>query len=261
MHSTFLIVLGWVALTHFLDGHSLAATINGVLFILILFGIVVLHELGHALSARRYGIRTRNITLLPIGGVARRERMADNPKQKLVVALVGPALNVVLAIGLFILLVTVSGIPDTNNLTLVEGNFFARVMALSIVLAVFNLLPAFPMDGGRVLRAVLGMKMDDNVQTKQIADYVGQAIPILFGIGGLLVFDYPLLIFIAFFVWIGAAEEASMVQMKSALGGIPIRQAMITDFQMLSPDDMLQQTDEHILEASNRIFHLTRTGV
>ncbi|MDW8366320.1 MAG: site-2 protease family protein, partial [Abditibacteriales bacterium] len=257
MHATFLLLLGWVVLNHYLQGHSVALTVQGLLFILTLFGIVVLHELGHALTAKHFGIRTRDITLLPIGGVARLERMPEDPKQELLVALAGPAVNIVLAGGLLVVLVPVAGLAALSDVALVGGQFLVKLMWVNVALAVFNLLPAFPMDGGRVLRAVLAMKMD-YVQATQIAASVGQVMAFLFGFIGL--FYNPFLVFIALFVWMGAAEEAAMVQMKSSLSGIPISKAMITDFRTLSPHDSLARAVEHVLAGFQQDFPVVEEG-
>ena len=161
VHATFLLLLAWVALIHYQQGRSLAAAASGLVFILTLFAIVVLHELGHALTARRFGIGTRDITLLPIGGVARLERMPEEPGQELLVALAGPAVNVALAAVLFVILVSVGGSPVLPSMTVLGGSWLARLMWVNVVLAVFNLLPAFPMDGGRVLRALLALRAGD----------------------------------------------------------------------------------------------------
>jgi Zn-dependent protease/predicted transcriptional regulator len=251
VHATFLLLLGWVALSYYLAGQSIAMMINGVAFMLALFGIVVLHELGHALTAKRFGIQTRDITLLPIGGVARLERMPDDPKQELWVALAGPAVNVVLAAVLYIAIALTSGPPSLSNLSMVSGNFWEKLLWVNVSLAAFNLLPAFPMDGGRVLRALLAMRMD-YVRATQIAAHVGQGMALLFGFIGL--FYNPFLVFIALFVWMGASQEASMVQMKSALGGIPIQAAMIKDFRTLAPSDTLERAVEHILAGFQQDF-------
>lgn len=257
MHSTFLILLGWVALSHFLERHSVADAIDGLVFIVALFGVVVLHELGHALTAKRFGIRTRDITLLPIGGVARLERMPDDPKQELLVALAGPAVNVSLAALLYVLLILVAGPETWRDVALVGGQFLAKLMWANVALAVFNLLPAFPMDGGRVLRALLATKME-YLRATHIAASVGQAMAFFFGFVGL--FSNPFLVFIALFVWVGAAEEAAMAQMKSALGGIPISRAMITDFHTLSPQDPLGRAVEHILAGFQQDFPVVEGG-
>lgn len=251
IHGTFMILLGWVALSHFLVRQSIVDTLSGLLFIIALFGIVVLHELGHALTARRFGIRTRDITLLPIGGVARLERMPDDPKQELFVALAGPAVNVALAVLLGLILLPTRGLTGLGNFVVAGGEILSKLLWVNIILAVFNLLPAFPMDGGRVLRALLALRMD-YMQATQIAANIGQAMALFFGLIGLFV--NPFLLFIALFVWIGATEEASMVQMRTSLGGIPISRAMITDFRTLSPQDPLEQAIEHILAGFQQDF-------
>jgi Zn-dependent protease/predicted transcriptional regulator len=257
LHATFLILLAWVGLSHYLARHSLGDAADGLLFISTLFGIVVLHELGHALAARRYGIRTRDITLLPIGGVARLERMPEDPRQELVVALAGPAVNVVLAILLLALLVPAAALRNFGDVQLVGGHFLSKLVWVNVALVVFNLIPAFPMDGGRVLRALLAMRME-YVRATEIAARIGQGLALVFGAVGL--FWNPFLIFIALFVWMGAAGEAGMVQMKSALGGIPIRQVMITDYQTLSPQDPLSRAVEHIMAGFQQDFPVVTNG-
>ena len=152
VHYSFLLLLGWVTLTHYGAHGDLGEAIRGLVFIVALFGLVVLHELGHALAARRYGIRTRDITLLPIGGVAQLEGMPKDPKQELLVALAGPAVNVVLAAGLYAVLALGQGLTPAGGVLSVGGSFLDQLLWLNVSLAVFNLLPAFPMDGGRVLR-------------------------------------------------------------------------------------------------------------
>jgi Zn-dependent protease/predicted transcriptional regulator len=257
MHVTFLLLIGWVALSHWIQGDSLAAAVEGTGFILALFGCVVLHEYGHALTARKYGIKTRDITLLPIGGVARLERMPDKPAQELWVALAGPAVNVVIAIGLYAWLQITSSLVPLSQLEVGSGSFIERLMVVNLFLVGFNLVPAFPMDGGRVVRALLAMRMEYTRAT-QIAASLGQTVAILFGFVGL--FSNPFLLFIAFFVWIGAAQEASMVQMKSALAGIPASRAMLTDFRTLAPNDTLSHAVDLILAGSQQDFPVASNG-
>ncbi len=251
MHFTFLLLIGWVLLSHWAAGESLAVAVEGVGFILALFGCVVLREYGHALTARRYGIKTRDITLLPIGGVARLERMPDKPAQELWVALAGPAVNVVIAIVLFAWLLLTSALVPIDELEVGSGSFIERLMVVNIVLVGFNLIPAFPMDGGRVVRALLAMRME-YTQATQIAASLGQSIAILFGFLGLV--SNPFLLFIAFFVWIGAGQESSMTQIKSALAGIPVSRAMLTDFQTVAQHDTLSRAVELILAGSQQDF-------
>lgn len=257
MHATFLVLIGWVFLAHWLQGESLGAAVVGVAFILALFGCVVLHEYGHALTARRYGVKTRDITLLPIGGVARLERMPDEPQQELWVALAGPAVNVVITIVLYLWLQLTSGLVPLSQLDVGSGSFLERLMVVNLFLAGFNLVPAFPMDGGRVVRALLALRMEYTRAT-QIAASLGQSIAILFGFFGLL-FN-PFLLFIAFFVWIGAAQEASMTQMKTALAGIPVSRAMLTNFRTLRSEDSLARAVELILAGSQHDFPVLGDG-
>lgn len=258
VHVTFLILVGWVALSHYRARQSSADALIGVAFILCLFGIVVLHELGHALTARRFGIATRDITLLPIGGVARLERMPEDPKQELLVALAGPAVNVALAAILFVVLALGAGLAPYGDVVRIGGGFLNQMFWVNVSLAVFNLLPAFPMDGGRVLRALLALRMD-YVRATQIAAGVGQAVAVVFGFVG-LVQTNPFLVFIALFVWLGAAGEASMVQMRSALGGIPVQKAMITNFRTLAPHDSLGRAVDHVLAGFQQDFPVVEEG-
>lgn len=251
MHVTFLLLIGWIALSHWLQGDTLAAAVEGVGFILALFLCVVLHEYGHALTARKYGIQTRDITLLPIGGVARLERMPDKPAEELKVALAGPAVNVVIALVLYGWLLITSNLVPLSDLEVGSGSFIERLMVVNLFLVGFNMIPAFPMDGGRVVRALLAMRMEYTRAT-QIAASLGQTVAVLFGFIGL--FSNPFLLFIAFFVWIGAAQEASMVQMKSALAGIPASRAMLTDFRTLAPTDSLSRAVDLILAGSQHDF-------
>ncbi|MCC7181327.1 MAG: site-2 protease family protein [Acidobacteria bacterium] len=258
MHPTFLLLLVFVGWQHWLLGKTIAAVFGGIVFILALFACVVLHELGHALTARRYGIKTKDITLLPIGGVARLERMPSDPIQELWVALAGPAVNVVIAGLLYAWLWTTSSLAPIEEVNVVQGPFLERLMMVNAFLVGFNLLPAFPMDGGRVLRALLATRMEYTRAT-QLAATLGQSMAFLFGFLG-LTSGNPFLIFIALFVWIGAAQEASVVQMKSALGGIPVSRAMITAFHPLAPDDSLKRAVELLLTGTEQDFPVMLEG-
>ena len=251
VHATFALIVAFVGWSHWSHGAGLSGVVEGIAFLLAIFACVVLHEFGHAMAARRFGIKTRDITLYPIGGVARLEGMPEKPLEELWVALAGPSVNVVVAVVLFVWLVLSHTLQPLGGLTVASGPFFERLLATNIFLAGFNLIPAFPMDGGRVLRAVLAMKLE-YTQATQIAASIGQGVALLFGFWGL--FGNPMLLFIAFFVWIGAAQEASMVQIRSALAGIPVSRAMMTNFDTLSPADPLTKAVELILRASQQDF-------
>ncbi len=250
-HATFLILIIWLALSFWMTGNSLQAAAGGVGFILILFACVVMHEFGHALTARRYGIRTRKIILLPIGGVADMERMPENPRHEIAVALAGPAVNLVIALVIWLWLVATGTLLQASEMALAGGSFLQKLMVINVILAVFNLLPAFPMDGGRVLRALLSMRMSHTRATRKAAS-IGQGFALWLGLIGLLY--NPFLIFIALFVWIGAAAEAGSEEMKSTLSKATAGQAMLTDFQILSPSDPLSHAVELTLAGSQKEF-------
>ncbi len=257
MHVTFLLIVLWVGVSYWVQMHSWEAVFGGIAFILALFACVVLHEYGHALTARRFGIRTRDITLYPIGGVARLERIPDDPAQELWVALAGPAVSTAIAAVLFLAFVATGGRPVFGAAALQSSNFVERLMAVNVLLVLFNLIPAFPMDGGRVLRALLAMRMD-YLHATQIAAGVGQAMAFVFGFIGLM--TDPWLLFIALFVWIGAEQESSMARIKSSLGGIPVSRAMQTNFESLTPQDTLARAVELILSGSQQDFPVVEDG-
>lgn len=257
MHLTFLLLIGWVAFLYWRQGQNPFVVLAGVGFILAVFLCVVLHEFGHALTARRYNIKTRDIILLPIGGLARLERLPEKPMQELWVALAGPAVNIVIAAGLFVLLLVSKSFQPITNLTLTAGPFLERLMIVNVFLVLFNLIPAFPMDGGRVLRAILATRIDYGKAT-QTAASIGQGIAVLFGIFGF--FYNPFLIFIAVVIWFGASQEASMIQIKSAISGIPIVQATVTDFKTLKMTDSLDDAVKLTLAGSQKDFPVLDNG-
>ncbi|MBK6489853.1 MAG: site-2 protease family protein [Gemmatimonadetes bacterium] len=257
VHATFLLLIIWIGVSYWRAEQSIPAVVSGIVFILALFGCVVLHEFGHALTARRYGIRTRDITLFPIGGVARLERMPDDPRQELLVAVAGPAVNVVIAALLFVVLAMSGTFAGFDQLSVARGSFLERLMLVNIWLVVFNLIPAFPMDGGRMLRAALAMRMDYARATRSAAN-LGQGIALLFGLVGLM--GNPFLVFIALFVWIGAAQESAATQMKFALSGTPLTRAMMTVFRTLSVHDTLGAAVSALLAGSQQDFPVLDDG-
>ncbi len=257
MHLTFLLLVGWVALLYWRQGQSVSAAVAGVAFILAIFLCVVLHEFGHALAARRYGIKTRDIILLPIGGVARLEKMPTNPLHELWISLAGPAVNVAIAAVLFVWLKFSALFDPFALMTTAAGPFFERILVVNLFMIAFNMIPAFPMDGGRVLRAVLAMRSDYHRATR-IAASIGQGIAVFFGVVGM--FYNPFLIFIAIFVWFGASQEARSAQLQSAVDGIPVQKAMLTDFRTLDSNDSLDRAVDLTLAGSQKDFPVINNG-
>ena len=254
LHVTFLLLLAFLAYVYYAQGGSAVAAAR-VLFILLLFLCVLLHEFGHAIAAKAFGIKTPDITLLPIGGVARLERMPEKPSQELIVALAGPAVNVAIALGLFIV-VGFGGVMDAENPE--RGGMLVQLMRINVWLVLFNLLPAFPMDGGRVVRALLATRMN-YARATQIAATIGQACAFIFGFAGL--FGNPILIFIALFIYIGASQEAAVAQMKDVSRGLPVSSAMVREFHTLSADAPIEDAVDLLIATSQHDFPvLDRTG-
>src|SRR5438132_5671476 len=208
IHITFLLLIGWLAL----------GSAGAVVFVLLLFLCVVLHEFGHALAAKGYGINTPDITLLPIGGVARLERIPEEPKQELVIAAAGPAVTAIIALSLFVVIASRGGTEFGASVQ--RGDLVVNLFKINVWLLLFNLLPAFPMDGGRVLRALLATRLD-YARATEIAARIGQGLAIVLGFIGL--FRFPMLLFIALFVFIGAQEEAQMVQLTTSMRGLKVQ--------------------------------------
>lgn len=249
IHATFFLLLGFVA---YFAGHKAGAGwgFNAVLIWLLVFLCVLLHELGHALAAKAYGIPTVDITLYPIGGIARMERMPEKPVQELVVAIAGPLVNVVIIIVLGAVLFATGGL----DLAAIFGdpNLLQILFWTNIVMVGFNLIPAFPLDGGRVLRALLATRMEYARATK-IAASIGQGLALALGI--FAAFNgWLLMILIAIFIYMAAEGEAAIVQMRSVTAGLPVSSAMVTRFDTLDHRSTLNQAIDVLLGTSQHEF-------
>lgn len=251
VHWTFAILIAWLVVAGTMENQDLGQGIAEAAFVLALFGCVVLHELGHALTARRFGVATSDITLLPIGGVARLQRIPDKPFQELLVALAGPAVNLVIVLVLRFIF-GVSSPSSFDGEHFVHAGFWPKLLVVNIFLAAFNMLPAFPMDGGRVLRALLAMRLP-YARATRLAASIGQFMAIGFGLLGLSG-HAPLLLFIAIFVWIGAEAEARQVAERAVLKDVPTRAAMLTDFYVLSAEDDLGKAVDLLLAGTQDAF-------
>ncbi|MEM6991493.1 MAG: site-2 protease family protein [Myxococcota bacterium] len=205
VHGTFLLLVGWAAWAAYSGAGTALAVMLGVGFLLAVFASVLMHELGHALTARRYGIRTRRIILSPIGGLAQLEGMPSNPKHEMAVALAGPAVNFVLAAALFV--------AGSFTSSVLLGGFISSLMWANLTLGLFNLVPAFPMDGGRALRAMLSSRMGNRNAT-EVAVFIGKGFAIAMAIVGL--FTNWMLVAISVFVWFAADQEVKAARWEAA---------------------------------------------
>ena len=255
VHVTFLLMLAGVAL---FTSKGPRDAIHTALDLVLLFTCVVLHELGHALAAQRFGIRTREIVLLPIGGVARLERMPEKPAQEMFVAFAGPAVNLVIATVFGAVLLAQGARPDTILARATGQGLVEYLLLANVFMIVFNLIPAFPMDGGRVLRAGLAFFMP-YARATRYASLVGQGFALLFAVAGLFLKN-PVLVFIALFVFVTAGEERSLVQTRTSLTGLPVSAAMVTAFVSLETRHELQYAVDLLLASEQKDFPVLEEG-
>jgi Zn-dependent protease/CBS domain-containing protein len=250
VHITFLLFLGWIFFASYVaEGPEDA--VASLLFMLLLFACVLAHEFGHIFTARAFGIATPDVTLLPIGGVARLERIPEEPREEFLIAIAGPLLNVAIAFGLVLL---AGARLKAGDLTVMESpnvSLVDRLAAVNLFLALFNMIPAFPMDGGRVLRALLATRLGF-LRATEIAAFIGQGVAFALGFIGL--FYNPLLIFIAIFVYLAAAAEAHMVAMRAMSRGVPVSSAMMTHYTTLAPEALVEDAVQTLLRTSQSEF-------
>jgi Zn-dependent protease/CBS domain-containing protein len=250
IHLTFLLFLAWIFAASYAASGAATAW-ETLLYIVLLFLCVLLHEFGHIFTARAFGVATPYVTLLPIGGVAQLERIPEEPYEEFLIAIAGPLVNVAITI----VLVVVGGahlnpsdaaLIDNTNISMID-----RLAIVNLFLALFNLIPAFPMDGGRVLRAALASKWG-YVRATEISASIGQFVAFALGFIGLMY--NPILIFIAIFVYLAAASESHMVALRAASHGVPVSHAMMTRFATLTPDAHIEEAVQTLLATSQGEF-------
>ena len=245
IHITFLLLILLVMLW----SQNLGGFLQGVVLYTVLFGSVVLHELGHAMAARRYGIRTRDITLLPIGGVAMLERFPTNPKQEIFIAAAGPLVSFALAAASFPLALLLRGTALAPH--------FEMIAIINVLLGAFNLVPALPMDGGRIFRGLLALSRG-RANATRIAAAVGKAFAALFVVVGL--FHNPWLMMIGVFIYLGASSEGRHEATQSRMSGVLTRNVMITDFRVLTPQTQIDWAADLAIRSFQEDFPVLRAG-
>jgi len=241
IHVTFFLLLFFIFIS-VLPQHGFQRALLATLFICAVFVCVLIHEIGHSLIARRFGKEAKSITLLPIGGIATIEEMPEKPIQEIAMSVIGPFINLIIAAILYMLVGHWTGIGAPNLTPDSAKAFFAGLIGVNIMLAIFNLIPAFPMDGGRVLRGILAIRLDF-VQATTTAVFIGQAIAMFFIFFGIF-FNWWLAV-IGLFLYIGAGSEKQQVVLKSLLNNVPASEAMTTEFVALRPNDTLRKAIEH----------------
>ncbi len=256
LHFTFLLLLVFLLFIGIGEKQSGAST---AIYILALFGSVLLHELGHALVASRFGIGTTEIVMFPIGGVSRPDR-TPRAREELWIALAGPAVNLLIAGAIAFWFWREKGLPPLAHLLEpTDANLMQRIAVGNVILAAFNLLPAYPMDGGRVLRSLLARWRPEDEATKITAS-VGQALAAGLGLFGLLSANF-MLVFIAMFVYLGAAQEGSVARGRILTAGFPVRAAMVTDFRTLEHGATIRDAGDLLLATSQQDFPVMHGGL
>lgn len=250
IHFTFLLFLVWIFVASWASGGQAAAW-GGLLYMVLLFACVLAHEFGHIFTARAFGVPTPDVTLLPIGGVARLARIPEKPSEEFLVAIAGPLVNVAIAAVLVLFAGAHLDLAQLATMQSTTISLVDRLAEVNLFLALFNMIPAFPMDGGRVLRALLAIKLG-HLRATEIAAAIGQLVA--FGLGFLGLFGNPLLIFIAVFVYLAASSEAHLVTMRAMTRDVPVSAAMMTEFATLTPDENIDAAIETLLRTSQSEF-------
>jgi stage IV sporulation protein FB len=266
LHLTFVLILVWAAYRWGVSqGKGLEGALFGVVVTSLLFLGVTLHELGHSFQALRFGVPVKDITLWPFGGLAQMERMPEEPDQELRIAISGPLVNLAIGLGLALLgaLLSVQGWLGVDRLYQALGDvswqgLLAYLVTANLALALFNLIPAFPMDGGRVLRALLA-KRTDYRQATRWAVKIGQTLAWGLGLWGFMSGGFTL-IFIAIFVYMAAGQEGKATEAKSVLGDLRVGQAMSRQVQTLTPADPLSRAVDLTLQTMQADFPVVDDG-
>jgi Zn-dependent protease/predicted transcriptional regulator len=259
IHWTFSLLIVYIIYINMKAGLDPTQISWSVLFVLAMFVCVILHELGHALTARRFGIKTEDITLYPIGGVAKLERIPERPYQELLVSIAGPLVNIAIMLLLlpFFYDTDVIQMLGNDGGIITPANFLTSLAFLNVWLALFNLIPAFPMDGGRILRSLLAMRFS-RLKATAYAVGIGKILAFGFIIAGF--FYNPFLIFIGVFVILGAQAEYEMVKNKDAVTGLTSSDAMMSQWHEFEADQPLSSAIDALLRTDSKSFLIRENG-
>jgi Zn-dependent protease len=259
LHWTFLLLIGWVLLVNAAGGNNVEQLTWSLLFLLAVFACIILHEFGHAMMAARFGIKAKEIVMLPIGGIASIEKFPDNPRQELAISIAGPLVSIGIAGLLWLSIPNTPLIQNAPHMTIMHGHdFIYNLRIVNVALVVFNLIPAFPMDGGRILRALLGFKLN-YIQATTIVATVGKIFAILFIVAGIILIN-PLLAAIGIFIIFSAGAEEYYLRLKSLVTGIKLNEVLMYDYNSLQANTTVQEAS-NILNSNHSKYFILMDGV
>lgn len=257
IHWTFYLLTVWIILSEYLNGGSIDRILFNFQFIVAVMICVLLHELGHAWAAKKFGIKTTKMVLLPIGGISSINKTIESPKAEFLITIAGPLVNVIIAIVLFFT------IPVNDFVSYNLGEYFSALndfsvrtflfflFIVNVALVIFNMIPAFPLDGGRILRATLDLSLD-RVRATSVTATIGHIIALIFFLAGLL-FN-PLLVFLSLFLFIGGYSENKMVSQLGLVKGHKVRDAMLENITVFDPEDTMEKVVKAIITGTETNF-------
>lgn len=252
VHWTFFILIGYILFLGISMGQQAEAIGWHILFILAVFLCILLHEFGHVITGQRFGFKTKDIIILPIGGMSRFEKLPDSPKEEFLISIAGPIVNLLIAAILFLLTpYNLASFPSLANSELDSKNFLFLLLEVNLLLGAFNLIPAFPMDGGRVLRAFLSLFMS-KVKATEIASIFGTVFAVAFILFGL--FFNPFLILIGLFIMFSASNESSLVNISTLLEGHTVGELVMSKFDVLNEDLTIAEASREVLDGQATSF-------
>lgn len=253
VHFTFILLLLFVGISA--SRGDFFRGIQGMIFVISIFGCVVIHEITHSVLAKYFGIGVKEIVLLPIGGVSQIEELPSEPRKEIIISIAGPLVSFLLALIFYFL--ARGSYLRTADIILSSANFWAKLFWINLILGIFNLIPAFPMDGGRVLRSLFAFRLN-YLKATRIAVGVGQFIAILLFFFG--IFYNLWLALIAMFIYIGAESEEKSTELKTAISHIPVKKAMIEDIETLKSSDTFKETIRKSCHSLQKDFPVIERG-
>ncbi len=260
MHWTFLILLAWVIAANSVQGLTWDKILWSFIFIVLVFLSVLLHELGHLWAAKRFNILTKEITLLPIGGISYYENFPKSPKEELLISLVGPVINLGIAGMLLPFIQSHAPIWEvTRHFDIIhEDDFLYKLHLVNLGLFAVNLLPAFPLDGGRILRSILGLRMN-YFKATSIVVIIGKVLAAAFLVTAIIYFNLVLLL-LSLLIFVAVRSEEYVLHLRSLIKGLKFSDVVINDYQSVQANNTVQEAMNKLMNNHSKHFFVMEGG-